>query len=165
MTGPQAPHPGIMCAESAMTLLDRVSRDIAEAMKARDQEALGPLRMLKAALTVKEVEKGAPLESGDELQVVSSLVKQRREAIEQFTKGGRVDLADKETREIAVLQRYLPPPASAEDVARVVDEVIAGLGASGAKDFGRVMKDVMARLAGRDVDGKAVGATVRGRLS
>jgi uncharacterized protein len=151
--------------EADMPLLEQVSRDIAAAMKARDQDALAPLRMLKSALTMKEVDKGAPLTEGDDLQVVSNQVKQRRDSIEQFTRGGRPDLAEKESREIDVLTRYLPPPATLEDVDRIVAEVIAALGASGARDFGPVMKEVMGRLAGRGVDGKAVGAAVRARLS
>lgn len=147
-----------------MSLVEQVTRTIAEAMKAKDQETLGPLRMLKSALTMKEVEKGRALEPQEALQVVSSLVKQRRDSIDQFTSGGRADLAEKEAREIAVLERFLPPPATAEDVAACVDEVVTSLGAAGPKDFGRVMKEVMARLAGRGVDGKAVGEAVRKRL-
>lgn len=147
-----------------MSLLETVTQSISEAMKARDQDTLGPLRMLKSALTMKEVEKGRTLEPQEELQVVSSLVKQRRDSIDQFTSGGRADLAEKEAREIAVLERFLPPPASPEDVAACVDEVVTSLGAAGPKDFGRVMKEVMARLAGRGVDGKAVGEAVRKRL-
>ncbi|HEX6209184.1 MAG TPA: GatB/YqeY domain-containing protein [Methylomirabilota bacterium] len=147
-----------------MPLVDEVSRAIAEAMKARDQETLAPLRMLKTALTVKEVEKGRPLEPAEDLQVVASLVKQRRDAIEQFTGGGRPELAAREAREIEILERYLPPPASEEDIRRTVEEVVASLGASGPKDFGRVMKEVMARLAGRGADGKTVGEAVRERL-
>lgn len=148
-----------------MPLVDEVSRAIADAMKARDPETLGPLRMLKSALTMKEVEKGRPLEPQEDLQVVSSLVKQRRDAIEQFTRGERPDLADREAREIGVLERYLPPAASADDIASAVDEVVSSTNASGPADFGRVMKEVMARLAGRGADGKTVGEVVRARLS
>lgn len=148
-----------------MPLVDEVSRAIADAMKARDSETLGPLRMLKSALTMKEVEKARPLEPNEELQVVSTLVKQRRDSIEQFIRGDRRDLADREAREIAVLERYLPPAATAEDIASIVDEVVVTTNASGSADFGRVMKEVMARLAGRGADGKVVGEAVRARLA
>jgi len=147
-----------------MSLVDQVTRTMAEAMKAKDQETLGTLRMLKSALTMKEVEQGRALEPREDLQVVASLVKQRRDSIEQFTSGGRADLAEKEAREIAILERYLPAAASPEEVAACVDEVVTSLGATGSKDFGRVMKEVMTRLAGRGVDGKAAGEAVRKRL-
>ena len=100
-----------------MALIDDVSRGITEAMKSRDQDVLGTLRMLKSALTNKEIEKGRALDAAESLQVVSTLVKQRRDSIEQFTKGGRTDLADKEGREIAILERFLPPSASPAAIA------------------------------------------------
>ena len=100
-----------------MALIDDISRGITEAMKSRDQDVLGTLRMLKSALTNKEIEKGRALDDAESLQVVSMLVKQRRDSIEQFTKGGRTDLADKEGREIVILERFLPPSASPEAIA------------------------------------------------
>ena len=147
-----------------MALIDDVSRGITEAMKSRDQDVLGTLRMLKSALTNKEIEKGRTLEAAESLQVVSTLVKQRRDSIEQFTTGGRPDLADKEGREIAILERYLPPSASPDAIAAAVTAAIAETGAAGAKDFGKVMKAAMARLAGASVDGKLVSEAVKAQL-
>lgn len=147
-----------------MALIDEVSRGITDAMKRKDQDVLGTLRMLKSALTMKEVEKGRALDGAESLQVVSMLVKQRRDSIEQFTRGGRMDLADKETREIAILERFLPPAASAEAIAEAVAAAIAETGASSAKDFGKVMKAAMGRLAGASVDGKLVSEAVKARL-
>lgn len=147
-----------------MALIDEVSRGITDAMKRKDQDVLGTLRMLKSALTMKEIEKGRALDGAESLQVVSMLVKQRRDSIEQFTRGGRMDLADKETREIAILERFLPPAASAEAIAEAVAAAIAETGASSAKDFGKVMKAAMGKLAGASVDGKLVSEAVKARL-
>lgn len=147
-----------------MTLAEQVTKDIGDAMRAKDQARLAPLRMLKAALTNREVERGGPLEAPEALQVVSSLIKQRRDSIEQFQKGGRQDLAEKESREIALLERYLPPPADAAAIERAVDEAIAATGATSAKDLGRVMKAVMPKLAGATVDGRAVHEMARRKL-
>ena len=148
-----------------MSLEQKISGDIAVAMKAKDAPRLSALRMLKAALMNKSVEKNRALEGAEELQVVSSLVKQRRDSIEQFNAGGRTDLAQKEEAEIAILETYLPPSVSAEDLVRAVDEAIAETGATSAKDMGKVMKAAMARLAGKTVDGKRVNELVRARLS
>jgi uncharacterized protein YqeY len=146
-------------------MLSDIDAAIAAAMKTRDRVTLDALRMLKTALTMKGVEKGHDLDERESQQVVSTLVKQRRDSIEQFTKGGRQDLADKEAAEIAVLQRYLPASASAGDIARAVDEAVGETGASGAKDFGKVMKAAMAKLSASTVDGKVVSDAVRERLS
>jgi uncharacterized protein len=148
-----------------MSLEQKISADIATAMKAKDAARLSALRMLKAALMNKSVEKNRTLEGPEELQVVSSLVKQRRDSIEQFTAGGRTDLAQKEEAEIAILETYLPPSVSAEDLARAVDEAIAETGSTSVKDMGKVMKAVIARLAGKTVDGRRVNELVRARLS
>jgi len=121
--------------------------------------------MLKAAFMNREIEHGHALDDGEARQVVSSLVKQRKDSIEQFTKGGRDDLAQKEAAEIAVLEAYLPPPADPMLVERMVAEAIAETGATSAKDMGRVMKAVMGRLAGQTVDGKAVNELVRRKLN
>jgi uncharacterized protein YqeY len=145
--------------------MDVVSKAITDAMKARDQMTLGTLRMLKSALTMKEVEKGRGLEPAEDLQVVASMVKQRRDSIEQFTKGNRLDLAEKETQEIAILERFQPPAANADEIAAAVEAAVGSTGASSAKDLGRVMKAVMAELAGKTADGKAVSEAVRKRLS
>jgi uncharacterized protein YqeY len=148
-----------------MSLEQQLTGDIAAAMKAKQTLRLSALRMLKAALMNKSVEKARALEPGEELQVVSSLVKQRRDAIEQFTAGGRMDLADKERDEIVVLEGYLPPSVSPEEIEQAVAAAIAETGASGPKDIGKVMKAVMAAFPGKTVDGKAVNEVVRGRLT
>ena len=148
-----------------MTFVDKVNQDIAEAMKAKDQDRLGPLRMLKAALMNKKVERGKDVTDGEALQVVSTLVKQRKDSVEQFTNAGRQDLADKEKAEIAILETYLPPPVSREELEKAVDEAVRTTGASSHKDMGGVMKAVMAGLAGRNADGKLINELVRARLS
>jgi uncharacterized protein YqeY len=147
-----------------MALIDEVSRGITDAMKSRDRDVLDTLRMLKSALTNKEIEKGHALDAAESQQVVATLVKQRRDSIEQFTRGNRQELADKEAREIAVLERFLPPAATPEAIASAVDAAVEDTGASSAADFGRVMKAAMARLAGTSVDGKLVSAAVKARL-
>ena len=147
-----------------MSLLNDVSAAIADAMRKQDAARLGPLRMLKAAFMNKSVEKGRDLDDAEERQVVSSLVKQRRDSIEQFTKGGRQDLVDKETAEIAVLEAYLPPAVDPAALEQAVAAAIAETGATSPKDMGRVMKAAMAKLAGQTVDGKAVNDLVRRKL-
>lgn len=147
-----------------MPLEQTLSADIVTAMKAKDATRLTALRMLKTALTNKGIEKGRALEPAEELQVVSMLVKQRRDSIEQFTKGGRVDLADKEQAEIAVLDAYLPASASDEEIAAAVTAAVAETEATTAKDMGKVMKAAMAALAGKTVDGKKVNEAVRRSL-
>jgi uncharacterized protein YqeY len=148
-----------------MPLIEQLATTIAEAMKARDQLRLSSLRMLKAALMNKEVEKGRSLTDAEELQVVASLVKQRKDSIDQFTRAGRQDLVDKETAELVFIEAYLPPALGAQDLERVVAEVVAETGATSPKDMGKVMKGVMAKLAGAQVDGKAVNELVRRRLA
>ena len=148
-----------------MHLMDRISADIAGAMRDRDQARLMPLRMAKAALMNREVEKGRPLDDTEAQQVVASLIKQRRDSVEQFRNGGREDLAAKESAEITVLETYLPPPMAAADIERAVDAAIKETGASSAKDAGRVMKAVMAALAGQGADGRAVSELVRKKLA
>lgn len=148
-----------------MSLEQTLSADIVAAMKAKDQTKLTALRMLKTALTNKSIEKARALDRAEELQVVSTLVKQRRDSIEQFTKGGRQDLADKEQEEITVLNGYLPAAASDEDVAAAVEAAVAETGATTAKDMGKVMKAAMAALAGKTVDGKKLSESVKARLA
>ena len=148
-----------------MSLADDVSAAITDAMRRKDAPRLSALRMLKAAFMNREVEKGRALDDGEARQVVQSLVKQRRDSIEQFLKGGRQDLVDKETAEIAVLEAYLPPAADPALIDRAVTDAIAETGATSAKDMGRVMKAVMARLAGQTIDGKSVNELVRKKLS
>jgi uncharacterized protein YqeY len=148
-----------------MTLSEQITSDIGTAMKARDTTRLTALRMLKTALTNKSIEKARALDTTEELQVVSSLVKQRRDAIEQFTAGGRADLAAKEEAEIVVLETYLPPAVSNDELDAAVSQAIAETGASSAKDMGKVMKAVMVALAGKTVDGRRVNELVRARLA
>ena len=147
-----------------MALVEQVDRAIGAAMKARDQSSLVALRMLKTALINREIERGRALDDSEASQVVSSLVKQRRDSIEQFLKGGRQDLADKEAAEIAILEGYLPPAIDPTELERAVDAAIAVTGASSPKDMGRVMKAVMTAVAGKTVDGKVVNELVRRKL-
>jgi hypothetical protein len=147
-----------------MTLSDKVNADIAAAMKARDPARLSALRMMKAAIMNKGVEKGRDLEDAEVLQVVSSLVKQRRDSIDQFSKAGRTDLVNKETAEIAVLEAYLPPAASPEDIEAAVAAAIAETGANSPRDVGKVMKAVMPKLAGKNADGRTINEAVRRKL-
>ena len=151
--------------ERLMPIVDDVSTAIADAMRKHDAARLSALRMLKAAFMNREVQKGRALQEDEAQQVVISLVKQRRDSIDQFTKGGRHDLADKEAAEIVVLEAYLPPSADAGAVERAVADAVAETGATSAKDMGRVMKAVMAKLAGQHVDGKAVNELVRRKLT
>jgi hypothetical protein len=147
-----------------MLLRDRVNADIAAAMKAKDSARLSALRMLKAAIMNKGIEKAHDLDDAEVVQVVSTQVKQRRDSIEQFTKGGRTDLVEKETAEIAVLEQYLPPAASTADIDAAISEAIAETGAASIRDIGKVMKAVMPRLAGKNADGRAVNEAVRRKL-
>jgi uncharacterized protein YqeY len=147
-----------------MTLMEQISRDMTAAMRAKDPVRLAPLRMAKAALMNREVEKGRTLDDGEEQQVVVSLIKQRRDSIEQFRQAGRHELADKEAAEIVTLEVYLPPPIDPADIERAVVEAIAETGAASAKDIGKVMKAVMPKLAGRAVDGRAINEMVRRKL-
>ena len=147
-----------------MTLNERVGADITAAMKAKDAPRLSALRMLKAAIMNKGVEKGRALDDAEVLQVVGSLVKQRRDSIEQFGKAGRTDLVDKESAEVAVLEMYLPPAATVDEIEAAVDAAIAETGAATAKDMGRVMKAVMPKLAGKTADGRTVNDAVRRKL-
>ena len=146
-------------------LLNTVTQQIADAMRQKDQAALGPLRMLKAALMNKEVEKGRALDEAESLQVVSALVKQRRDSVEQFKAGGRQELADKEQAEIVFLEKFLPPAADPAAIAAAVESAVVETGAAGPKDMGKVMKAVMAKLAGQSVDGKLVSEAVKKRLA
>ena len=148
-----------------MALIDKITEDIAAAMRSRDQARLGPLLMAKAALMNREVERGRALDETESQQVIASLIKQRRDSIEQFRNGGREDLASKETAEIAVLEAYAPPALDHAEIDAAVDGAIRETGATTVKDMGRVMKAAMARLAGRGADGKAVNDVVRRRLA
>ena len=147
-----------------MSLTDKINGDITAAMKTKDAPRLSALRMMKAAMMNKGVEKGRDLEDAEVLQVVASLVKQRRDSIEQFSKAGRTDLAEKETAEIAVLEEYLPPAATAEEIDAVVTAAVTETGAASPKDIGKVMKAVMPKLAGKNADGRTINESVRRKL-
>lgn len=148
-----------------MSLQDEVSAAITAAMRSQDAARLSALRMLKAAFMNHEAQKGRSLDDGEARQVVGALVKQRRDSIEQFLKGGRQDLADKEAAEITVLESYLPPAADPAAIERAVLDALTETGARSPKDMGRVMKAAMARLAGQTVDGKIVSDAVKKALS
>ena len=147
-----------------MNLSDTINTDITAAMKSKDAPRLSALRMLKAAIMNKGVEKGRDLDDAEVLQVVSSLVKQRRDSVDQFSKAGRTDLVDKEAAEIVILEAYLPPAASLEEVEAAVAAAVAETGASSPKDMGKVMKAVMPKLAGKNADGRAINEAVRRKL-
>lgn len=148
-----------------MTFFETITKDIGDAMRARDQASLAPLRMLKAALMNREIEKGRALTDAESIQVVTQLVKQRRDSVDQFRAGGRPELADKEQEEITFLEKYLPPAADAGAIAAAVEAAVLEVGALSIKDMGKVMKAVMARLAGLSVDGRAVSEAVKKRLA
>jgi len=148
-----------------MAFVDEISVAIADAMRKQDAPKLGVLRMLKAALMNREIERGHALDEAESRQVVASLVKQRKDSVEQFTSGGRQDLADKEAAEILLLESYLPPSADPLVVERAVVDAITETGAASAKDMGRVMKAAMAKLVGQNVDGKSVNELVRRKLT
>jgi uncharacterized protein YqeY len=147
------------------TFFETVTQDIGDAMKRRDMAELSALRMLKAALMNKEVEKNRALDEAESLQVVSSLIKQRKDSIEQFRAGGRNELADKEQAEIGVLERYQPPAADEAAVAAAIEAAVAETGATSAKEMGKVIASAKVKLAGLTVDGKALSDAVKNRLT
>ena len=150
-----------------MALINDVNTAIADAMRAREPARLSALRMLKAALMNREVERGHALDDTESRQVVSALVKQRKDSIEQFTKGGRQEMADKEAAEIKLIEAYLPKAAGEEEIVAGVKAVIAEMGSPTMKEMGTVMKNAMARFsaAGMRVDGKVVSEVVKKELS
>lgn len=148
-----------------MSLIERIQKDLTEAMKARDELRLSVLRMVKTALKNKEIEKMRPLEDAEALQVLQTMVKQRHESVEQFRKGGRPELAEKETQEIALIEAYLPAAPSDAEMDAAIAAAVAETGADSMKQMGAVVKAARARLAGKTVDGKALSDRVRARLS
>jgi uncharacterized protein len=148
-----------------MKLRDKINADLTSAMKSREAERLSVLRMMKSAVRNKEIDQRQELEDAQVVQVLLSLIKQRKDSIEQFTKGGRLDLADKETAEIKVIEEYLPSAVTDEEIAQAVEAAIRDTGASSIKDMGKVMKACMAQLVGRPVDGAKVSELVKSRLS
>jgi uncharacterized protein YqeY len=146
-----------------MGLREQIDSDIKDAMKSGAKDKVSALRMLSAALKNKQIEKRAPLTDGEVADTVRSLIKQRKDSIEQFGKGGRQDLVDKETAEVAVLEVYLPQQMAREEIEKIVREVIGQTGAQGAKDMGKVMKALVPILAGR-ADNKLVSELVKSSL-
>ncbi len=148
-----------------MRLRDKISEDLMSAMKSKEAERLSVIRMMKAAVRNKEIDMRKELEDAQVLQVLISLIKQRRDSIEQFAKGGRQDLVDKETAEIKVIEEYLPAGVTDEEIETTVVAVIAEMGASSVKDMGKVMKACMVRFVGRPVDGGKVSEIVKSKLN
>ena len=148
-----------------MTLTQQVQKDLVDAMRKKEELRLSTLRMMKAALKNKEIEKRSPLEEKEELQVFSTMIKQRKDSIEQFEKGGRTELAKKEAQEIAIIETYMPKAIGEEEVVATVRSTIAEIGSPTIKDMGTVMKAVMAKFAGTRVDGKMVSESVKKELA
>ena len=150
-----------------MTLTEKIRQDMTAAMKAREEQKLSTLRMMRSAIQLKEVDKRAPLDDTEALQLLSTMIKQRKDSIEQFTKGGRLELAQKEADEITLIESYMPKTASAEEIQAMVKSTIAEMGSPTIKEMGNVMKSVMAKFqaAGQRVDGKAVSEAVKAALS
>jgi hypothetical protein len=149
-----------------MSLIDQIQQDITAAMKAREEQRLSTLRMVKSALKNREIEKMAPLDEKESQAVLTTLIKQRKESVEQFTKGGRQEMADKEAAEIILIESYLPKAAGEDEIVAGVKAVIAEMGSLTLKDVGTVMKNAMARFsgAGMRVDGKVVSEAVKREL-
>jgi uncharacterized protein len=150
-----------------MSLIERIQNDITAAMKAREPQRLSTLRMVKTALKNREIEKMAPLDDKESQAVLTTLIKQRKDSVEQFTKGGRQDMADKEAAEIVLIESYLPKAAGEAAIVAGVKAVIAEMGSPTMKDMGAVMKNAMARFsgAGMRVDGKVVSDMVKKELA
>jgi hypothetical protein len=147
-----------------MAIIEQVEKDLVAAMKAREELKLSVLRMMKAALVNKRIELGKALEDAEGMTVLRTLVKQRHESAEAFRKGGRNELADKEEAEIKIVEAYLPAAAGDTEIDAAVEEAMVETGAASAKDLGKVMKAAMAKLAGKNADGKRVNERVRAKL-
>src|SRR5258706_7625238 len=148
-----------------MTIVDQISRDLTEAMKAREAERLSALRMVKTALKLRETDLPGDVDDAEAIKVLNTLLKQRRDAAEQFRTGGREEMALKEENEAVIIQSYLPASVTEEDMARAVDEAIAETGATSMKEMGAVMKAVRVKLEGMTIDGKALSDLVKSKLS
>ncbi len=148
-----------------MSIVERVTQDMTQAMKARDEHKLSTLRMMKSALKNKEIDKRAPLDDKEAMAVLSTLINQRKDSIEAFTKGGRQELADKEASEIVIIEGYLPKSLGEEEIVKAVKATIAEMGSPTMKDMGTVMKSTMAKFGGARVDGKIVSEIVKRELS
>jgi len=147
-----------------MSYIERIQNDLTAAMKGKDELRLSVLRMMKTALKNKEIEKIRPLDDMESLQVLQTMVKQRRESVEQFTQGGRKDLAEKEAKEIVIIEEYLPAAPSDAEIQQAVAAAISETGADSLKQMGAVIKAARARLEGKAVDGKALSDRVRETL-
>jgi uncharacterized protein YqeY len=165
--GTAGPIPRSTVYNPPMPLIDQIQQDITTAMKARDEQRLSTLRMVKTALKNREIDKMAPLDDKESQQVLSTLIKQRKDAIEQFTKGGRQEMADKEAAEIKLIETYLPKAATEAEIIAGVRAVIAEMGTPSMKDMGSVMKNAMSRFQGVGirVDGKLVSDAVKRELA
>ena len=148
-----------------MPLLERIQKDLVSAMKSKDEARLSAIRMIKTALKKLEVDSMKPLDEGTEMQVLNSLIKQRTEAAEMFRTGGRLELAEKEEAERALIESYMPAPASPEEIDAAIASALAETQATSAKQMGVVMKAAQAKLSGKRVDGKALSEKVRARLA
>ena len=148
-----------------MALLDRIQTDMVAAMRAKEEMKLNAIRMIKTALKKHEVDSMKPLDEATELQILGTLIKQRREAADMFRKGGRAELADKEEAELKLIEGYMPSAPSDQEIEEAIAAAMAETGATAAKQMGLVMKAVQAKLAGKRVDGKALSEKVRARLS
>src|SRR5487761_652381 len=151
--------------DAHMSLTERIQKELTAAMKERDELRLSVLRMMKTALKNKEIEKMRPLEDLESLQILQTMVKQRRESVEQFTKGGRDDLAAKEAQEIKIIESYLPAAPTDAEISRAIEEAVADTEADSLKQMGAVIKAARAKLEGKTVDGKVLSDRVRERLS
>jgi uncharacterized protein YqeY len=147
-----------------MTLKERITSDMTAAMRSREAARLSTLRMVKAAVQNKEIEKGGELTDEELTKLLQTLVKQRRDSVEQYEKAGRAELAEKERAEIVVVEEYLPRAATREEIERAVEEAVTETGASSLKEMGAVMKAALARLAGRNADGRVVSEVVKSKL-
>lgn len=148
-----------------MTLQEKIQSQLPDAMRSKDALRLSVLRMMKSAVKNKEIDKMKPLEEGEVIAVLNTLVKQRKDSVEQFRKGGREELAQKEEAEIKIIEQYLPAAASEEDIRHAIDEAVQETAASSMKDMGKVMKATLARLAGKSADGGRVSQMVKEKLS
>jgi uncharacterized protein len=162
--GLPAREPRCDAEESLMSLKKKIISDLTASMKAQHAALTSTLRMVKAALMNREIEKGGELDDEEMAKLLRSMVKQRKDSVEQYEKGARQDLADKEKAEIEVIEAYLPPAASREEIEAVVAAAISEAGASSMKDIGKVMKAVQAALAGKSADGRTVSEIVKAKL-
>ena len=147
-----------------MSISEQIQKDMTDAMKTRDERRLSTLRLVRTALKNKEIDKRAPLDDKDALAVLGTMIKQRKDSIEQFARGGRQDLVDKEAAEVTLIETYMPKAVGEDEITATVRSVIAEMGSPTMKDMGTVMKNVMAKFAGARVDGKVVSETAKREL-